>query len=139
KAPPRAPLLFPDLSPRFRAGVSSFHVIRGRILYRLDELIEEADQFIHVTCIPRREDGAAHAGACLVQPVGHRLALAGDDRFADPAIRSAGAALDKPEAFKLRHLAADRGVVAAGPVGEVDDADRTEAVDADQQREEGAV
>ena len=51
----------------------------------------------------------------------------------------AGSPLDEPQGLQPGDLAADGGVVASHPVGEVDDADRSAALDHHKQREERAV
>ena len=96
-------------------------------------------ELVDVARLPCREDGAADALARRVDAIGHRLAFGGDDGLARAAVGRALAAGDEAEALELGHLTAHGRVVAPDAVGHIDDADRPEALDPHEQREERPI
>ena len=70
--------------------------------------------------------------ARLVDSLGHRSPLVGNNRLAHAPVGLRRAAFNQSESFEFCYLAADRRVVAAGPVRQFSHADRTETPDADQ-------
>jgi len=103
------------------------------------ELLHQSRQLVDFARVPRRKDGVAHPLARRVNELGHGLALGRGHRLAHAAIGGARPTPRQAEAFKLRHLTADGRVVASDAAGELDDADRTEPLDSDQQREQRAI
>lgn len=74
-----------------------------------------------------------------IQRQDHRPALVADGGFAHPFVPGRCLALDEAQFLELGHLAADGRVIAPGPVGEIDDADRAIAADPREQRKQRAI
>jgi len=99
----------------------------------------EPHKVLDIPVVPFGENGPYDPLARLIDAIGHRFSLFGDDSLAKAAVYRVLLPADQSKPLHLRNLTADGGVVAPDAIGQFDDADGAEPFHQNQQGKQCAI